>query len=64
MAEHSISMAGKIAIVLAVIAGLLSLARAAYLYNQDGEVDVAKIALGLGIPALIFVLMKSTARKQ
>ncbi len=64
MAEQSISMAGKIAVALAVIAGLLSFTRAAYLYNQNGEVDAAKIALGLGIPALIFVLMKSIARKQ
>ncbi len=38
MAEQSISTAGKIAIALAVIGGLLSLARAAYLYNQNGEV--------------------------
>ena len=64
MAKQSISMAGKIAIALAVIAGLLSLSRAGYLYNQNGEVDVAKIALGLGIPALIFVVVKSTTRKQ
>ncbi|MBA3694145.1 MAG: hypothetical protein H0X49_00320 [Acidobacteria bacterium] len=64
MAEQSIIMAGKVAIALAVIAGLLSLARAAYLYNQNGEVDVAKIALGLGIPALIFVVVKSVPRKQ
>lgn len=64
MAEQSISMAGKIAIALAVIAGLLALARAAYLYNQTGEVDVAKIALGLGIPALIFVIVKNTSRNQ
>jgi len=34
------------------------------LYNQNGEVDVAKIALGLGIPALIFVVVKSVPRKQ
>ncbi len=64
MAEQSISMAGKIAIALAVIAGLLSLARAAYLYNQNGEVDVVKIALGVGLPALIFVVAKSVSGKQ
>ena len=64
MAEQSIIMAGKVAIALAVIAGLLSLARAVQLYNQNGEVDVAKIALGLGIPALIFVVVKSVPRKQ
>jgi hypothetical protein len=64
MAEQSISMAGKIAIALAVIAGLLSLTRAAYLYSQNGEVDLTKIVLGLGIPALIFVLVKTTVRKQ
>jgi hypothetical protein len=64
MAEQSISMAGKIAIALAVIGSLIALARAAYLYNQTGEGDVAEIALGVGVPALIFVLVKSSSRKQ
>lgn len=64
MTEQSISKAGKIAIGLAIIAGLLALTRAASLYSQTGEVDVAKIALGLGIPALIFVVVRSTSRKQ
>ena len=64
MIEQSISKAGKIAIGLAIIAGLLALTRAGYLYSQTGEVDVAKIALGLGIPALIFVVVRSASRKQ
>ena len=64
MAEQTLSKAGKIAIVLAIIAALLSLTRAAYLYNQKGEIDVTKLALGLGIPALIFVLVRSVSRKE
>lgn len=64
MAEQSISMAGKIAIALTVIGGLIALARATELYNQSGEVDVAKIALGVGVPAFIFVFVKSFSRKQ
>ncbi len=64
MTEQSINMAGKIAIALAVIAGLIALARAAYLYNQTGEVDVAEIALGFGVPVLFYGLMKSFSRKQ
>ena len=64
MAEQTTSKAGKIAMILAIIASLLSLTRAAYLYSQTGEVDVAKIALGLGIPALIFVVVKSVSRKE
>ncbi len=64
MTEQSISKAGKVAIGLAIIAGLLALTRAAYLYSQTGEVDVAKIALGLGIPALFFVIVSSASRKQ
>ena len=64
MSEQSISKAGKIAIGLAIIAGLLALTRAAYLYSQTGEVDVAKIALGLGIPALFYVVVRSASRKQ
>lgn len=63
MTEQSISKAGKIAIGLAIIAGLIALTRAAYLYSQTGEVDVAKIALGIGMPALIFVVVRSASRK-
>jgi hypothetical protein len=59
VANPSISKAGKIAIALAVIAGVLSLSRAIYNYTQHGEWDLGKIALGIGIPILIYIIVKS-----
>ena len=46
MPDRSLSTTGKIAIGLAIIAGLLTLGRALYNYNQNGTVDVGKIATG------------------
>ncbi len=45
MTDQSISNGGKIAIGFAIVAGLLALTRAAYLYSQAGEVDFAKLSL-------------------
>jgi hypothetical protein len=64
MANQSISKAGKIAVALAVIAGVLSLSRAIYNYIQHGEVDSGKIALGIGMPILIYVIVKSAASRK
>jgi hypothetical protein len=61
VANQSISKAGKIAIMVAIIAGALSLSRAIYNYTQHGEVDIVKIALGIGIPCVMYVIVKSAA---
>ena len=64
MANQSISKAGKVAIALAIIAGVLSLSRAVYNYTQHGELDIVKIALGIGIPCLMYVIVKGAASGQ
>ncbi len=64
MLDESISKTGKVAIALAIIAGVLALSRALYNYTQSGEWDIGKIALGIGIPCLIYALMKSAATKK
>jgi hypothetical protein len=64
MAYQRISKTGKVAIVLAIIAGVLALSRALYNYNQSGEWDIGKIALGIGIPCLIYAIIKSAASKK
>ena len=64
MTNRSVSKTGKVAIVLAVIAGVLSLSRAIYNYTQHGELDIGKIALGIGIPFLIYTLVKGTASRE
>jgi hypothetical protein len=61
VANQRIGKTGKIAIALAVIAGLLSLSRAIYNYTQHGEIDIVKIALGIGIPCLMYALVRSAA---
>jgi SpoU rRNA methylase family enzyme len=61
VSNRSIGTVGKIAIALAVIAGVLSLSRAIYNYTQHGEVDFGKIALGIGMPILIYVIVKGAA---
>ena len=53
---------GRIAIALAIVAGVLSISRAVYNYSQHGELDIAKIALGIGIPALIYSLVRNTSQ--
>lgn len=63
MAARNISNAGKIAIALAFIAGLVALGRAAYNYSESGEIDIGKIALGIGIPFLIYIIVKTTESK-
>ena len=64
MAEKSISKTGKVAIALAVVAGILSLSRAIYNFAQHGELDIIKIALGIGIPCLMYVIVKSAAPER
>ena len=64
MFDESISKTGKVAITLAIIAGVLALSRALYNYTQSGEWDIGKIALGIGIPCLVYAIMKSAASKQ
>ena len=63
VANQGISKGGKLAIALAVIAGVLSLSRAIYNYTQHGDLDYGKIALGIGIPILIFAVVKNAASK-
>jgi hypothetical protein len=64
MSDKSMSKTGKVAIVLAIIAGLLALSRALYNYTQNGKWDIGKIALGIGIPCLMYALMKSAASRN
>lgn len=64
MSNESISKTGKAAIILATIAGILAIGRALYNYTQSGEWDIGKLALGIGLPCLIFVIVKATAPKR
>ena len=63
MSDQNISKTGKVAIALAIIASLLALTRALYNYTQNGKLDIGKIALGIGIPCLMYAIVKSAAYK-
>jgi hypothetical protein len=64
MFDESISKTGRIAIVLAIIAGVLAVSRALYNYTQSGEWDIGKLALGIGIPCLMYAIVKGSASKR
>ena len=64
MSDKRMSKTGKIAIALAIIAGLLALSRAIYNYTQNGKLDIGKIALGIGIPCLMYAIVKSAASRD
>ena len=64
MTYERISKTGKVAIILAIIAGFLALVRALYNYTQSGEWDIGKIAMGIGIPLLMYAIVKSAAAKK
>lgn len=64
MSDKSITKTGKVAIALAIVAGLLALGRALHNYTQNGKWDIGKIAIGIGIPCLVYAIMKSAATEK
>ena len=59
MSEQGTGRTGQIAIALAVIAAVLALSAALVKYIRFGEVDIAPIAAGIAIPAVIISIVKS-----
>jgi hypothetical protein len=64
MSDQSMSKTSKVAIALAIIGGLLALSRALYNYTQNGKLDIGKIALGIGIPCLIYAIVKGAESRK
>ena len=64
MAEHNISTAGKVAIALAIFAGLLSVSNAIYNYVEHRELNIIKIAAGIGVPFLFYAIVKTSSRAK
>lgn len=64
MASSKLSNAGKIALALAFVAGIAAISRAVYNCSQSGELDFGKIALGIGIPCLIYTIVRNTESKN
>ena len=57
-------MGKKLAIALAVLAGLLALTNVVLDYRSTGELDYGKIALAIGVPVLFYAILKSQGRKH
>ena len=53
----------KIAMALAVLAGLLALTNVVLNYRSTGELDYGKVALAIGVPVLFYAILKSQGRK-
>jgi hypothetical protein len=64
MSDKSMSKTGKVAIALAIMAGLLALSRALFNYTQNGKLDIGKIAIGIGIPCFIYAIVKSAESRK
>jgi hypothetical protein len=64
MSDKTMSKTSKVAIALGIIAGLLALSRAVYNYNQNGQWDIGKVAIGIGIPCLIYAIAKSADSRK
>jgi hypothetical protein len=64
MADSRISRSGWAAIGLAIVGGILALGNQAMRYQRSGAVDWGQVALGFGVPLLIFAIVKSTSTRQ
>jgi hypothetical protein len=64
MADGRISRSGWAAIGLAIVGGILALANQALRYQRSGVVDWGQVALGFGVPCLIYAIVKSTSTRQ
>jgi hypothetical protein len=53
----------KIALALAVLAGLLALTNVVLTYRSTGELDYGKIALAIGVPVLFYAILKSQGKQ-
>jgi len=64
MADGRITRVGWIAIGLAVLAGLLALFNEATGYRESGVVDWGHVSLAFGAPVLMYVMIKSAAKRE
>jgi hypothetical protein len=62
MTDQPSSKANRIAIILAIIAFVLALSAALIKYIRFGEVDIAVLAAGIAIPAVV-ISIAMTSKK-
>jgi hypothetical protein len=64
MPSTQISRAGWLAIGLAVLGGLLAPTRETLRYWRAEDVDGGHVALALGVPALIYALIRGASKRR
>ncbi len=62
MPSSRIDRRGWIAISLAVLGGLVAFTRVIVLFRRSGVVDWGHVALAIGVPALMFVMVSARGR--
>jgi hypothetical protein len=58
-----LSRVGRLAIALAVLGGIVAVVSEILSYRRSGTVDWEPVALALGVPLLIYVIVRSAARR-
>jgi len=62
MPSSPINRVGWLAISLAVLGGLVAFMREIVLFRSSGAVDWGHVALAIGVPALMFVMVSARGR--
>ena len=60
MAEEYVNKIGRIVVAIAVIAGGVFIVKVLRRYDQGQPLDIFKIALGVGVPCLLYAIVRRT----
>jgi len=63
MGDDRISRTGWVAIGLALLGSLVALVMEAVRYSRSGLVDWGHVALGFGVPILMYAIVRGASRK-
>lgn len=64
MAGARITRSGWAAVSLAIVGGILALANQAISYQRSGVVNWGQVALGFGVPCLIYAIVLGKSTRQ
>ncbi len=64
MAGNWTTRAGQLAIGLAVVGSLAALMNEALSYRRSGVIDWGHVALAIGVPVLMYAIVKSSSNQK
>lgn len=64
MSDSRITRVGWIAIGIALVGGLVALFNVWSDYQKSGAIDWGHLALAIGVPLMIYVIVKSSATRK